>query len=167
MRSLPLRVMLVVILVTSPILAGCGKSDLSKLHDALNKTAKSLNAAAKTNRAFYDAGIYGVPGSESAIDVRQKAAKAVHAANEKLILALKLAQNLTAETFEEGKLAVLQALAAAAGGLSTGNQKIDLVLQGVIALINQAVILIQGFQSHHLPYVLPEIRTWRLGGLTA
>lgn len=140
----------------------CGASTLSKLHDSLNKAAKSLNAAAKTNRAFYEGGIYGVTGSPEAIALRQRGATAIHDANEKLIAALTLAQGLTPATFETGKLGVLTALSQAVGLLKTGNQQIDLVLQSVALLINQAVVIIEAFQASHLPTVLPEIRTWRL-----
>jgi len=141
---------------------GCGKSDLSKLHDGLSKTAKALNAAVKTNGTLYDGAVYGPVGSPQAIAMRQKVARVIHDSNEHLIRALNLAQNLTAETFEQGKLAVLQALSQAGANLTVGNQTIDLVLQGVATLINQAVVLIQAFQSKHLKYVLPEIKTWRL-----
>lgn len=147
--------------------AACGASTLSKLHDSLNQAAKSLNAAAKTNHQFYEGGVYGAVGSDPAIAVRQKAATVIHDANEKLILALNLAQNLTAATFEQGKLAVLQALADAAAGLSAGNTKIDLILQSVATIINQAVVLIQAFKSAQLQYVLPEIRTWRMEAVWA
>lgn len=145
----------------------CGAGTLSKLHDTLNKVAKSLNAAAKTNRGLYEGGIYGVTGSPGAIELRQKGATVIHGANEKLIVALTLAQGLTAETFETGKLGVLQALSQAAIMLKTGNQTMDLVLQSVAVLINQAVLLIQAWQASHLPYVLPEIRTWRIQEVTA
>lgn len=157
----------VVMAVGSLGLQGCGASDLSKLHDSLNKVARSLNAAAKTNRNFYENGIYGVTGSPVAIEWRQKGATVVHNANEKLILALNLAKGLTAATFEQGKLAVLQALAQASAGLNTGNPSIDLVLASIAALITQAVVLIEAFQSHHLRHALPEIRTWKLEGVTA
>jgi hypothetical protein len=141
---------------------GCGPNDLHKLHTELNLTAKSLNAAAKTSHQFYESGIYGPVGSAHAIEVRQRAAKAIHDANEFLIQALNLAKQLTPETFEQGKLAVLQALAQAAGVLHTGNQSIDLVLQGVAALINNAVILIQAFKSADLRYVIPRIQSWQV-----
>lgn len=140
----------------------CGPNTLTKLHDTLNKTAKALNAAAKTNRSFYDAGIYGAVGSDAAIVVRQKGATAIHAANENLIIALNLAKGLTEETFAMGKLEVLKALADAAAGLHTGNVKLDLVLQGVATLINQAVILIEAFNARDLDQVLPVIRTWEI-----
>lgn len=152
----------VVMVIVSLAQTACGPSDLSKLHDTLNKTAKALNAAAKTNRSLYDNGMYGAVGSTSAIDVRQKAATAIHNSNEKLILALNLAKQLTPESFEQGKLAVLQALSQAAAGLTTGNQTIDLVLQSVAALINQAVALVQLFEAKHLRYVLPRIQTWQI-----
>lgn len=147
--------------------AACGASTLSKLHDRLNQVAKSLNAAAKTNHSFYEGGVYGAVGSEPAIAIRAKAATAIHDANEKLILALNLAQQLTPATFEQGKLAVLSALADAAAGLHTGNQKIDLVLQSVATLINQAVVLIEAFKSADLRYALPEIRTWQIQEVNA
>lgn len=144
----------------------CGANDLHKLHDTLNKTARALNAAAKTNHSFYESGIYGVKGGDGAIKIRQKAATVIHGANEQLIVALNLAKGLTTETFESGKLGVLQALATAASGLTTGNMNIDLVLQSVATLINQAVVLVQAFQSQHLKYALPEIRTWQIAEVT-
>ena len=147
--------------------AACGPSTLSKLHDSLNKVAKSLNAAAKTNHSFYEGGVYGVVGSDAAIATRAKAATVIHDANEKLILALNLAQQLTPTTFEQGKIAVLSALADAAAMLKTGNVKIDLVLQAVAVLITSAVTLIESFKSAQLRYVLPEIRTWRLEAVNA
>lgn len=142
--------------------ASCGAKDLSKLHDTLNSAAKSLNAAAKTNRQFYESGTYGAVGSEKAIDWRQKGAKAVHDANEKLIVALTLAKGLTKETFEQGKLAVLQTLSQAVSMLKTGKQEIDLVLQGVATIINQAVIILQAFKASDLPRVIPIIRQWKI-----
>lgn len=145
----------------------CGASTLSKLHDSLNKTAKALNAAAKTNRSFYESGIYGAVGSPEAIEWRQKGATAIGDANEKLIVALNLAKNLTAESFEIGKIGVLKALSEAAGKLSTGNQNIDLVLQSVALLINNAVVLIEAFKASHLPVVIPEIRKWSLPEVNA
>ena len=164
MRRLILPLILIYVVMLQ---AACGPSTLSKLHDSLNKVAKSLNAAAKTNHSFYEGGVYGAVGSASAIETRAKAATVIHDSNEKLILALNLAQQLTTATFAQGKIAVLGALADAAAGLHTGNVKIDLVLQSVAALINSAVVLIQGFQAVHLPYVLPEIRTWRLEAVNA
>jgi len=158
------RYLAVALLLTFSIVtqSACGPGTLSKLHDSLNKAAKSLNVAAKTNRAFYESGTYGVVGSEGAIALRQKGATAIHNANEKLILALTLAQNLTTETFESGKIGVLTALAAAAAELRSGNQTIDVVLQSVALIIQNAVALIQAFQAKDLHRVLPEIRTWKL-----
>jgi hypothetical protein len=167
MRTLISLITAVVLIVGSFTLQGCGKGDdLGKLHDSLNRVAKSLNAAAKTNRTFYESGIYGVTGSPEAITLRQKGATVIHAANEKLILALNLAKGLTTATFEAGKLAVLQALAQASGGLTTGNATFDLVLASIATLITQAVVIIEGFQSHHLKYVLPEIQSWTLEEVT-
>lgn len=142
--------------------ASCGPNDLSALHDRLNQAAKSLNAAAKTNRQFYDGGIYGLVGSAEAIEWRQKGATAIHFANEKLITALNLAKNLTKETFEQGKIGVLTALSQAVASLKTGKQEIDLVLQAVATIITQAVAIIGAFSSADLRYVLPRIQTWQL-----
>ena len=156
------QILIAIFLVAAVLNQACGASTLSKLHDRLNQVAKSLNAAAKTNHAFYEGGVYGTVGSDGAIQIRQKAATTIHDANEKLILALNLAQQLTPATFEQGKLAVLSALADAAAGLHVGNQKIDLVLQSVATIINQAVVLIEAFKSADLRIVVPEIRTWQI-----
>jgi hypothetical protein len=150
------------ILTACLMFQACGAGTLSKLHDGLNKAAKSLNAAAKTNHQFYESGIYGPVGSEQAIHARQAGAKAIGAANDKLIIALGLAQSLTAETFQQGKLAVLATLAEAVAQLKTGNQNIDLVLAGVATIINSVVVLVQSFQARDLPQVLPIIKTWQL-----
>lgn len=155
-------ILIAAILFMLPTQMACGAKDLGKLHDTLNSAAKSLNAAAKTNRQFYDAGTYGVIGSPQAIEWRQKGATAIHAANEKLITALNLAKNLTTETFEQGKIAVLQALSQAAASLHTGNQTLDLVLQGIAAVINQAVIFINAFQAKDLHFIVPRIQSWKL-----
>ena len=158
------RVVLIPFLLTSALISqsACGPSTLSKLHDSLNKVARSLNAAARTNRQFYEGGVYGPQGSAQAIEWRQKSATAIHASNEKLILALSLAKALTPATFEQGKLSVLAELADAAASLHTGNRSIDLVLAAIATLINQAVVLIQAFSARDLPYVLPRIQSWTL-----
>jgi uncharacterized membrane protein len=147
--------------------ASCGADDLSKLHDRLNQTAKALNAAAKTNRQFYESGIYGPSGSPQAIEWRQKGAQAIGFANDKLIIALTLAKGLTKETFEQGKLGVLQALSQAVASLHVGKQEIDLVLQGIATIINQAVVIIGAFSSADLHFALPRIQTWKLPEVNA
>lgn len=160
-------ILLVCLLLPSMLsLQGCGPGTLHQLHTKLNVAAKTLNAAAKTNHQFYDGGIYGPVGTATAIAWRQKGAAAVHDSNEYLIQALTLAQQLTPATFEQGKLAVLDALSKAAGSLHVGNQSIDLVLQGVATIINQAVVLIEAFKSSDLRYALPEIRTWQIERVT-
>ena len=139
----------------------CGPDTLSKLHDTLNKTAKSFEAAIDTNGRLYQGGIYGPVGSATAIGTRQRVATIIHDGNESLIKALTIAKGLTKETFESGKLAVLQALSAAAATIgTTGNQTMDLVLQATAAFINQAVTLIQAFSSrviNELPQATPVI----------
>lgn len=150
------------VLLWAMAMQGCGPSNLHDLNVALNKVAVSLNSAAKTNHGFYESGVYGTVGSDPAIRVRQRGATAIHTANDKLIVALDLAKQLRPETFEQGKLAVLQALAEAGASLHTGNTHIDLVLQAVALLINQAVVLIEAFKSADLRYVLPRIQSWQL-----
>lgn len=150
------------ILTASLMFSACGAGTLSKLHDSLNKVAKSLNTAAHTNRSLYEGGIYGAVGSPEAIAMRAKVAKAIHDSNEKLILALNLAKQLKPETFESGKLAVLQALSQAASGLRVGNQAIDLILQATATLITQAVVLIEAFQAKDLNYIVPRIQGWQI-----
>jgi hypothetical protein len=160
---LPIRLGLILCLVLSTLpFAACGKSDLHKLHDSLNQAAKALNAAARTNRQLYEGGAYGPVNTDKSVQIRAKAATVIHKANENLILALNLAKGLTEATFDHGKLAVLQALAQAGAGLRTGEQTVDLILQTVATLITQATVIIQAFQSNHLKYVLPEIKTWQI-----
>ena len=163
MRVKPSRQIALAFLLTSSLMfSACGAGTLSKLHESLNKVAKSLNTAAHTNRALYEGGVYGAPGTPQAIEMRAKVAKAVHDSNEKLILALNLAKQLKAETFESGKLAVLQALSQAASGLRVGHQTIDLILQATATLITQAVVLIEAFQAKDLNYVVPRIQSWQI-----
>lgn len=156
-----------VVLMYSMVIQGCGANDLHSLHTALNKAARSMKAAADTNHQLYEGGVYGPVGNEAAIKVRQKAATVIHDANEKLILALTLAKSLTTATFEQGKLAVLAALSQAVAGLHVGNQTVDLILQSVAAVINEAVVLIQAFKSADLRFVLPAIQDWKLAEVAA
>lgn len=170
LTRLPLRQQVAVSLLLTILLQfqpACGASDLSKLHDILNKTAKTLNTAVKTNGSLYEGGFYGTVGSAEAVAKLHRGAQIIKDANGHLITALNLAQNLTKETFETGKLAVLQSLSQAIASMpSTGNQTMDLVLQSVATLINQAVILVEAFRAQDLPRVLPEIRSWRLEVVT-
>lgn len=141
----------------------CGPDDLSKLHDILLKTSKTLNTAIKTNGQLYEQGFYGPVGSAEAVAKLHKGAQIIKDAALHLKIALTLAQELTKETFEAGKLAVLKALADATAGLpTTGAQTLDLVLQSVATLITQAVAIIEIFQAKDLPRVLPEMKTWKL-----
>lgn len=148
-----------VVAVTSTQTA-CGPNTLEKLNTTLNQTAHALEAAIDTNGKLYAAGTYGAAGSPGAIETRQKVARVVHDSNENLIQALNVAKTLTKETFEGRKIEVLQKLSLAASGLSVGNQTIDLVLQSVAALINQAVALVQLFHADDTRYmdrVIPKI----------
>jgi hypothetical protein len=162
-RTIHTTALIAILIVTQ----ACGANDLSRLHSELNRAAQVLNAAAKTNHQFYESGIYGPVGSEKAIKIRQSAATAINKSNEALIQALTLAKALTPETFEQGKLVVLQKLADAAAGLRIGNDQIDLVLQGVATAINAAVLILQTFKSSDLEYVLPRIQSWQIARVSA
>ncbi|HEX7333429.1 MAG TPA: hypothetical protein VF290_18135 [Pyrinomonadaceae bacterium] len=140
----------------------CGPSDLSKLHDILNKTAKTLDTAIDTNGKLYEQGFYGKVGSVEAVAKLHKGAQIIKDAALHLKTALTLAQALTKETFEAGKLAVLDALSKSMASMpATGAQTLDLVLQGVATLISQAVAIVQLFQSSDLPSIRriqPELK---------
>lgn len=132
----------------------CGPSDLSKLHDILNKTAKTLDTAIDTNGKLYEQGFYGKVGSTEAVAKLHKGAQIIKDAALHLKTALTLADKLTKETFEAGKLSVLDALAKAMSSMpATGVQTLDLILQGVGTLISQAVAIVQLFQSSDLPSI--------------
>lgn len=141
--------------------AACGPDDLSKLHDILLKTSKTLNTAIKTNGQLYEQGFYGPVGSVEAVAKLHKGAQIIKHAALHLRTAMTLARALTKETFEAGKLAVLKALADAAGSMpATGAQTLDLVLQSVATLITQAVAIVEIFQAsavENLQRVAPKI----------
>lgn len=145
------------IVVTQP---ACGPDTLAKLNTTLNKTAHALEAAIDTNGRLYEVGAYGAKGSPEAIAMRQKVARVIGDSNEYLIQALNITKGLTKETFEGGKLQVLEKLSLAATGLHVGHQTVDLVLQSVAALINQAVALAQLFKAEdvkHLRRIVPRL----------
>lgn len=132
----------------------CGPSDLSKLHDILNKTAKTLDTAIDTNGKLYEQGFYGKVGSAEAVAKLHKGAQIIKDAAIHLKTALTLAEGLTKETFDAGKLSVLDTLARAMSSMpETGVQTLDLILQGVGTLISQAVAIVQLFQSSDLPSI--------------
>nr|AUN37455.1 hypothetical protein [uncultured bacterium] len=137
-----------------------GQDNFEKLNNTLNQVAHSLEAAIDTNGKLYAAGTYGPAGSDGAIQIRQRVARAVHDSNEYLIDALTLAKGLTRQTFEGKKIEILQKLTLAASGLRVGNNTIDLVLQSVATLISQAVAIVQLFQSNDvrgIRFVIPKI----------
>jgi hypothetical protein len=139
----------------------CGEgNDLERLNDALNKVAKSLEAAIDTNGRLYATGIYGVVGSPEAIAMRQRVAKVVGDSNEYLIQALTITKGLTKATFEGSKIAIIEKLSLAAIGLKIGHQTVDLVLQTVTAFINTAMGIVQLFQANDVRYIrlaIPKI----------
>jgi hypothetical protein len=139
----------------------CGEgNDLERLNDALNKVAKSLEAAIDTNGRLYATGIYGVVGSPEAIAMRQRVAKVVGDSNEYLIEALNITKGLTKATFEGSKIAIIEKLSLAATGLKIGHQTVDLVLQTVAAFINTAMGIVQLFQANYVRYIrlaIPKI----------
>jgi len=162
LRKLSATVLMLVLALTLVTQTACGPDDLGKLNTTLNQVAHSLEAAIDTNGRLYESGIYGAKGSPEAIQLRQKVARVVHDSNEYLIKALELTKGLTKETFATGKLAVLQQLTLASQGLQVGNATIDLVLQSVVTLINQAVGIAQLFKAsdvNNLRYILPKINT--------
>ncbi|HEX2881587.1 MAG TPA: hypothetical protein VHO25_18790 [Polyangiaceae bacterium] len=138
----------------------CGPDSLEKLNTTLNQVLHALEAAVDTNGRLYEAGTYGPKGSPQAIELRQKVARVIHDSNEYLIQALNIAKGLTKETFEGSKLLILEKLTLAASGLQIGQPMIDLVLQTVATLINQAVAIAQLFQSSdvkHIRRAIPQI----------
>jgi len=138
----------------------CGPDTIEKLNTTLNQTAHALEAAIDTNGRLYAAGAYGVAGSPGAIAMRQKVARVIHDSNEALIQAVNIAKTLTKETFEGSKLVILEKLSQAATGLTVGHQTIDLVLQSVAALINQAVAIAQLFKASdtkHMDRIIPSL----------
>jgi hypothetical protein len=141
----------------------CGEgNDLERLNDALNKVAKSLEAAIDTNGRLYATGIYGAVGSPEAIAMRQRVAKVVGDSNEYLIEALNITKGLTKATFEGSKIAIIEKLSLAATGLKIGHQTVDLVLQTVAAFINTAMGIVQLFQANdvrHIRLVIPKINS--------
>ena len=158
------RSILIGIVLAAILSQACAANDLHRLKVNLDRAAVTLNAAAKTNHGFYESGVYGSVGSDEAIKMRQKVATVIHDANEKLIKALELAKNLKpgSGTFEGDKLQIILHLSEAAQQLHTGNPKIDLVLQAVALLINQAVVIIETLKSADLKYALPEIQNWQI-----
>jgi len=160
--SMPISVMMLTfttgVLVTTQ--TSCGPDTLEKLNTTLNKTAHALEAAIDTNGRLYEAGAYGAKGTPGAIAMRQKVATVIHDSNEYLIQALNIAKGLTKETFEGSKLLILEKLSLAATGLTVGHQTIDLVLQTVATLINQAVAIAQLFQAsdtEHMDRIVPSL----------
>lgn len=147
----------------------CGAGNIRKFKQGLDKAAVTLNAAAKTNRSFYESGVYGVAGSPEAIETRQKVAKGIHDANEWLIKAIEKAKTLKGDSvsFEGDKLDILLSLSKAAGNLRTGRTEIDLVLQSVALIINQSVTIIQALKSADVKYLVPQIQNWQIARVEA
>jgi hypothetical protein len=162
MKRYLLSATLVLIVAYSLILTGCGAGDLHQLNTTLDKAAAVMNGAAKSNHSFYESGIYGAVGSDGAIKMRQRVATVIHDANEKLILAIGVAKTLTPATFEGGKLQILAALSDAVSGLHVGNEKADLVLQAIAAVINQAVIIVSTFKASDLKRAMPYLQNLRM-----
>lgn len=143
--------------------ASCGAKTISQFKQGLDKAAVTLNAAAKTNRSFYEGGVYGAVGSQGAIETRQKVATAIHDANEWLIKAIDKAKTFKeGPSFEGDKLDILLSLSRAAANLRTGRAEIDLVLQSVALIINQSVTIIQALKSADVKYLVPQIKDWQI-----
>jgi len=137
----------------------CGPDSLEKLNTTLNQVAHALETAVDTNGRLYEGGIYGLKGSPDAIRTRQRVATVIHSSNEYLIQALDITKGLTKATFEGSKLAILEKLSLAAQGLRIGQPTMDLVLQSIALLINQAVGLVQLFSASDVRYIQRAIPT--------
>lgn len=138
----------------------CGPNTLEKLNTTLNQVAHSLEAAIDTTERLYESGAFGVKGTPGAIQMRQRIATVIHDSNEYLIQALNIAKGLTKETFEGSKLLILEKLSLAATGLRIGHATVDLVLQSVATLINQAVAIAQLFKAgdvNHIKRIIPAL----------
>lgn len=153
-----------VLVIALMLQAACGARDIHKFNQGLDKAAVVLNSAAKTNRSFYESGVYGAVGSQGAVETRQKVATAIHDSNEWLIKAIDKAKSLKADsgTFEGDKMDILLSLSKAAANLRTGRTEIDLVLQSVAAIINNAVVIIQSLRSADVKYLAPHIQNWQI-----
>ena len=131
--------------------AACGGlSTPRKIKTDLGKVAAGLNSAAKTNRQLYQSAVYGAVGSPQAIAMRQKVAGVVYESNEVLIVALDIAKGITADNFAASKTQILALLSTAASKIAAANivnPQINLILQAVAALINNAVVLVQSLTS--------------------
>lgn len=136
----------------------CGPSTAHDLKVDLDKAAKILNTAAKTNHQLAASGIITVA-------VRKKVALVIHTANDDLIAAIDFAKTITDANFASNKAQVqtlLSGIAAALSATVTGNAQIDALLQSAALLINSAVALTAKLEKGDvLPYVA-EIREWRL-----
>lgn len=144
--------------------AMCSPGNIRKFKQGLDRAAVTLNAAAKTNRSFYESGVYGEVGSDGAIRTRQNVARGIYEANEWLIKAIDKAKLLKADSvsFEGDKLDILLSLSKAAANLKTGRAEIDLVLQSVALIINQSVTIIQALKSADVKYLVPQIQNWQI-----
>lgn len=146
----------------------CEAGNIRKFKQGLDKAAVTLNAAAKTNRSFYESGVYGTAGSPEAIQTRQKVAKAIHDSNEWLIKAIDKAKALKeGPSFEGDKLDILLSLSKAAANLKTGRAEIDLVLQSVALIISQSIAIIQALKSADVKYLVPRIQNWQIARVEA
>lgn len=145
MQRRQLAILLIVAIVAySGYGFACSTSDVSRVKKKVADAAAILNTAAKSNRSLYQSGAYGVVGSPEAIAKRQKAATAIHQANEWLSLAVERAASLTASDLPAGKtdiVALLQKAVTALNSLDIGNENIKLVLTGAVTAINTAITL--------------------------
>lgn len=149
------------VLTFALILTGCGPSSARELKIDLDKAAKILNTAAKTNHQLWVSGVYGA--GEAGVAVRKKVATVIHTANDDLIAAIDFAKTITDANFATNKARVKTMLQGAANTLSatvTGNAQIDALIQSAALLINSAVALTARMEKRDvLPYI-PEIREW-------
>lgn len=136
-----LTLVLAAVLIFSGLSVGCGGNNVHDFKVDLNKSAATLNAAAKENRTLYELKVFGA----NALAIRQKAAKGIYLANESLIVALDVAKNMNAQTFTGDKLQILTLLGQAVSELATahiGDARVDALLQAAAATINSVIVVV-------------------------
>ena len=143
-RSL-VGIALVVMLSTQAFV--CSSSDVHNVKVKVDQAAQILNTAAKTNHSLYQSGSYGPVGSAQAVALRQKVAKAIHEANGILSDAVEVAASLKAGDTGASVVALLQEALTTLATVHVGNDRIDLIIQSAVTVLNQAIVLANGLKG--------------------
>lgn len=125
----------------------CSPSSVHEVKVKVDQAAQILNTAAKTNHSMYGSGAYGPVGSPQAIALRAKVAKAIHEANGILSDAVEVAASLKAGDSGASVVALLQEALTTLASVHTGNDRIDLVIQSAVTVLNQAIALAQAIKG--------------------